>query len=88
MWSLWSKPTLDLQEALEYNGVTPQPETPYKLTNDETSLLKKPLVTPITKKTTHSSKPSTYTPPSDSSSNMPKKEESPFSPFYSLWGHS
>jgi hypothetical protein len=87
MWSQWSKPTLDLQEALEYNGETPH-ETPYNLSNDETSLLKKPLVTPITKKTNPSSKTSTYTPPSDISSNKPKKEESPFSPFYSLWGHS
>jgi hypothetical protein len=88
MWSLWSKPTRDLQEALEYNGETPHPETPYKQTNDEPNTLNKPLVSVITKQPTTSAKTATYTPPSDISSTKPKKEESPFSPFYSFWGHS
>jgi hypothetical protein len=106
MWVQWinySNPTRELQEALEYNGETPQTDTQYTQTTDKNTTLKNPLVTPITKqptKQTPSDNSSPYTPPlfgslfgspsiwspSINSSTKPK-EESPYSPFYRLWGH-
>ena len=76
---------------------------PYTEKTDIQSTLDSPLIKPITKqprptnpnkqpRSTNPTNPTTYSPPLKDSADTPKASaetvESPFSPFYNLWGHT
>ena len=86
----------NLQEVLETDGETSQIESSYTEKTDTTTL-NNPLIKPITGQPINPT--TTYSPPSNELTEKEKKankkankkekekEESPFSPFFKLWGH-